>query len=120
MHQKDAVLACRYLATPETQAVQGIRAKMARGLAPWSGEVAVGCLVISLTCRSCIVVCFLHASGQHMVAKGVLSTRLVEALEMYDNGAMESYLTEDSLESAALMKGGNHKRKVQILCLYSS
>ena len=35
---------------------------------------------------------------------------------MYDNGAMESYMTEDSLESAALMKG-NHKRKVGgILC----
>lgn len=41
--------------------------------------------------------------------------RLVEALEMYDNGAMESYMTEDSLESAALMKPSNHKRKVAYL-----
>ena len=40
--------------------------------------------------------------------------RLVEALEMYDNGAMDSYMTEESMESAALMKGGGgrHQRKV--------
>ena len=34
---------------------------------------------------------------------------------MYDNGAMESYMTEDSMESAALMKG-NHKQKVGGFC----
>ena len=40
--------------------------------------------------------------------------RLVEALEMYDNGAMESYMTEESLESQMLVgqKAPAHKRKV--------
>lgn len=40
--------------------------------------------------------------------------RLVEALEMYDHGVMESYMSEEdtlSMESQAL-KGGYHKRKV--------
>lgn len=53
------------------------------------------------------------ANGQKGEGIGSL-VRLVEALEMYDNGAMDSYMTEDSLESAALMKGssGRHRRKV--------
>ena len=53
------------------------------------------------------------ANGQKGEGIGSL-VRLVEALEMYDNGAMDSYMTEDSLESAALMKGssGRHHRKV--------
>ena len=50
------------------------------------------------------------SGGQNGEGIGSL-VRLVEALEMYDNGAMESYMTEDSMESAALMKG-NHKQKV--------
>lgn len=44
--------------------------------------------------------------------------RLVEALEMYDNGAMDSYLTEESMESAALLKSGipgPNRRKVGAL-----
>lgn len=47
--------------------------------------------------------------GQNGEGIGCL-VRLVEALEMYDNGAMESYVTEDSLESAALMKQGHHQK----------
>lgn len=58
------------------------------------------------------------ANGQKGEGIGSL-VRLVEALEMYDNGAMDSYMTEDSLESAALMKGGSgrHRRKVAALNL---
>lgn len=39
---------------------------------------------------------------------------------MYDNGAMDSYMSEESLESAALMKGGSRGRHQRKVCSFHS